>query len=347
MNYFQPAVKLFSLTLPRFLSFGLMLLFLVSCASNSPDASVANVPLPDWVLSPPQDNGLYYYGIGQGRSIEQSKISALKDVSSKISVTVSGSSSTSSTLLNEKFRQWASVNTKSVVDAIKITDFDLVKNIQVQAGYYSLVKVSKEIIFNDVMLALQSLDQQMSDKVLRIESLSLLEQYAAWREIEGLIPAATSKAFILKSVDGDFNVSSYSQKYNTYLSRSESVLKSLNIYVTSDRKFNDIARGIVSALSHYGIKSSHQKTSSTNSKIIVSGTERNAFVFDSYIVNMTLNFDLLDKQEKIIKAQPVSLSGSSSIDYKSARIAASRNLVSEIDKTGVISFLGLRDIHLK
>jgi len=59
------------------------------CATSG--SSAQSVDLPDWVLSPMQDNINTLYGLGQGRTMEAAKQAALADVAAKLFVRVSGS----------------------------------------------------------------------------------------------------------------------------------------------------------------------------------------------------------------------------------------------------------------
>ena len=305
------------------------------------------VPPPSWVTSPPKDNSQYFFGVGEGRSVEASKISALKDVSSKLSVTVSGSSEISSSVRNDKFYESASVKVKSQIAKTKISNFDVLKTEQAGVNFYSLVRVSKQVLFDDLLQRLTDTDKRILNKVNILDTLSTLEQYAAWKEVEQIIPEATSLAFLAKSVNPAFELSKYTSRYNEYLSSSEKTLRSLNVYVSGDRQYYEIIKAITTALTDYGLKSSNTKTHKTNSSILVSGTERKARLYDSNVVNIRLTIQILDENGKVLLHRPVDISGSSSIDYKSARISAANNLTVKIKNEGVISFLGLDGITKK
>jgi hypothetical protein len=121
---------------------GFSLIFTASCASSKES-------LPAWVSSPLIDNAKYLYGVGQGKSLQAANASALRNITTKLGVSISG-------VYKQRTVRNAMQDSTYVDDKIKIniitTDIKSYQQVKIETNnknIYSLIKVERSILIND------------------------------------------------------------------------------------------------------------------------------------------------------------------------------------------------------
>ncbi|GLR69438.1 LPP20 family lipoprotein [Agaribacter marinus] len=98
--------------------------------------------LPDWV-SNPKTSDTEYYAIGEGKSLDQARDVALKNILGQINTKVSGSSLQKQSLHNNKFSEKFVQVVTSKVEELPISGFKELKTHKEGNTHYMLVSVSK------------------------------------------------------------------------------------------------------------------------------------------------------------------------------------------------------------
>jgi hypothetical protein len=120
----------------------------ISCASHNSD-------LPTWVIKPTQDTSNYLYGIGQGSTLEAANTAALKNATSKLGVSISGTYAQRSTYSALEEQHLINDSIKIVISKTPITSFQQVKTQTVDGKFYTLIKIDKNILVNDYKHSLE------------------------------------------------------------------------------------------------------------------------------------------------------------------------------------------------
>lgn len=120
----------------------------ISCASY-------NSSLPLWVITPTQDTSNYLYGIGQGSNLETANTAALKNATTKLGVSISGTYAQRTTYSDFVNQELVSDNVKVIVNKTPIKSFQQVKTQIVDGEFYALIKIDKNILVKDYKHSLE------------------------------------------------------------------------------------------------------------------------------------------------------------------------------------------------
>jgi len=191
---------------------------LTACAHNAEY-------LPSWLTSPLQDTSTTIYGFGQGKSLSEATTAALKNVSTKLGVSVSGSYTQTSLFdeLSELHTIHDSV--KVELDHTLISSYQQLKNEVHNNSIYTLIKVDKNILireynaaFNEVSAgAINHIKSYADDggivwviqakNILNNDSAIKAKRYAAilnhidpFNELESISPWATLRRMVVQGV---------------------------------------------------------------------------------------------------------------------------------------------------
>lgn len=299
-------------------------------------------PLPNWVLNPPADNSLTYYGVGQGSDLDRAKNQALKEISSKISVSVGGKTQLTSTVRNENFSQLASVQVNTETQNKELQNYKIEKSEQRDGQFFTQVSIEKADLAKSWKDKLKQLDDTLQSDSNALKAYPVLRQYIAWQKLQPKISEASSLIPQIKVVDTTFQSQSYDQRLLAYNDAARDNFAKLNVMVYSDQpEVAPVVNEIIKHLTESGVKTSSSRTGQTNTIINVTATERQEIIFKSYTIEMRLSLSTKDTKGKIIATNPVNIAGGSVIDYPSARISAANELGKKIKKDGIFSILGL------
>ena len=121
-------------------------LLLLSGCSSKPDVALnERSMLPQWFLTPPQNDEVYLYGIGSGKNSEEATQQALENFLSKLSITIESSFSMqqkSKKALWEYFSTTSRLDIKSSVAKMKVNNYEVIQMQKMQYNeYISLVRV--------------------------------------------------------------------------------------------------------------------------------------------------------------------------------------------------------------
>lgn len=98
--------------------------------------------LPKWVNSPPTSNDILY-AIGQGRTKNQAKEVALKNLLGQINTTVSAEFEQKQVLSNNVFNERIQQTINSTIEELPISGYQEIKNHSEKDTFYSLISITK------------------------------------------------------------------------------------------------------------------------------------------------------------------------------------------------------------
>ena len=103
--------------------------------------------LPKWFLNPKPSNPVFYYGVGEGASVDAAKSNALAQIAGTISMSVSSDLEINTNVSNDVVDENIKSKTKSSIEKIKFTGVEVVENAQSGSKFYTLVKVDRGVLF--------------------------------------------------------------------------------------------------------------------------------------------------------------------------------------------------------
>ncbi|GEM_PF-5297874 len=310
-------------------------------------ALIAGENTPSWYFNPPSDNEASWYGVGEGNSLRQAKDSALSDIASRLSVTISSKVSKNATQMTSgaytSYNQNVNVNLESEVKKISFNNFEVVSSSQNESRALVLVQVDKSKFLKDQL-------QTLNDTVKDIEALqtatrgkSILEQYQKFQKISPDVEKAKTIISILTTYEASFDRMRMMKELDDYRDSMDAVRSKIEFYIDANNDSRYSADILKEALAAEKIKIARRFNANNPNLVTVElDTEStNKQLFGSYMVNTRTTVSLKSNEGSTLSTFVVESKGSSSIDYQTALKSASNNFKKSVLEKGIFTFFGI------
>jgi len=310
-------------------------LLLTSCASSSNS-------LPDWVTNTQPDTTSKLYGIGEGRSVEQAKKSALLDIAAKIEIHVQSQSSSNSVLRNGEFNESFKQQINTQVSEIKLSNHQVEKVDDFNGRFYALVSLSRTELIKNQKITFNRLNKNI-DNILAKAANDHIKKLVAYNKARVLAEQATSTAIIISSLDKSFVATPYLNKFENIKQAEKNLVSKTYFHVKTTRQFSSTKKLIENALAENGFQFTEK--SQANAIIQISGEIKEKYLFNTYNIRAKVIAQLKSLDNYILGGQEYDAIGSSFSSAKEARNDAFYKLISGIDsRQKVYQFLGLSEV---
>jgi len=120
--------------------------------------------------------------------------------------------------------------------------------------FYTLVRINKQKLFNHLKIKFELLDKSIDSEIDISKNYSLLEQLKTLNKVTPKIEKALSLASILNTLNPNFNVQKYTNKYIKYLNQKDKILHQISFDVETKDIF---ANKLITLLNEKGYKVSN------------------------------------------------------------------------------------------
>lgn len=210
---------------------------------------------PDWFMSEQKDSAVAYYGAGEGETQELAVKAALNDIASKIAVTVESNFKNEQTVTNSEFSKTTESKIASNVKKMSFNNYQVAKKALDKDSYFVLVKVDRQLLFEEKLSELDTLHSQLQTEYAEIAKASELERFRKLLTLEPELKNMNEKMYIIKSVSPDFDYSKYQKSHTAFQSAFIKTKGALSINIVAE---NDVAKNYSKVfskkLSEKGIK---------------------------------------------------------------------------------------------
>ena len=307
----------------------------------------ANESLPSWYSNPPIDNETAWYGVGEGSTLRSAKDSALADVASRLSVTVSSkvSKNATQTTVGEyiSYNQNVNLNLESEVKKISFNNYDVVSSLQSESKALVLLKVDKSSFLKDQV-------QILSDTVADIKALEvapknthIIEDYKRYQGYVQDVEKAKTIVSILTTFGVPHDRMRIINTLNEYRDSMDNIRSKIEFYIDFDSDSRNSADILKEALTAEKIKIS-PRLYNNNSNLIVVKLDTESIkkqLFGSYMVGVKTTVSLRTNKGITLSTFIVESKGNSSLDYQTALKNASNKFKNLIHEQGIYAFLGI------
>lgn len=224
-------------------------------ASPSEQQSDANAA---WINSTPSDTTEYYYGVGEGKNQTDAKNNALADISSRISVSVSStfSSSVSASRFGDNEDVLSKVKQDVVTKAkdIEYSNVGIEKSYHDNATWHVLVKVDREELAGTYITKLNKVDNQIKNEWDIFSSSTVFEKLKLSNRINELLGKTDNYFTLLKTIKPSFDDQKYLKRYTKYTKEIREAQNDLVFNIKADENSKSLASLIRSELSMENFK---------------------------------------------------------------------------------------------
>ena len=314
-----------------------VLVLLSACSSNS-----ANEPVPEWVLTPTQDDQQYIYGVGVGRELEQAKQHALKEIASKFSVSVNSDTLHKQSLHNGQVDQLFSQNINTQVKNIEFTHVEQKKVEKVNQQYFVQVAISRSEFIKDKKSKLTTVTNSIDIRLQNISKKSKIEQLYAYNQVQANIAEAEPLLYLIAVADSDFDLTPYTRLFQQYSLAETQLLASTHFYIQSSKDLLPIAAELNDLIQTHGFQVSSK--SKADAIIKLQGKIKNSQAFSAYSTRINFSFLVMAKKGTIYSKKSYLLNGSSVTNHQRAYESAVSKFLTVVEKrSDVYQLLGFDD----
>lgn len=259
----------------------LLSLFLFS-SCNGASSSVAvqlQAASAAWTNETPSDSSSYYYGVGEGKTLTDAKNNALVDISSRISVSVNAtfSSSVSASRIadNEEVASRVKQEVTTKAKEIEYSNVEIQQSSQEGDTWHVLVQVDRNLLAQSYIDKLTKIDNQLQNEWEIFTSASMFEKLKLSNGINTLLGQTDTIFPLLKTIKPSFNDAQYASRYTTYTKEIRDAQNKLIFSIQADKNSQTLATLLQAQLSNANYKFSDTaynvllkiKTSATQQKI--------------------------------------------------------------------------------
>ena len=317
------------------LFFILFSLIFTGCISQ-PTIQNHAITLPSWYIQPIPASTTYLYGVGEGKTVQEAKNSALNDMASQLSVTVNSSlhqykQSTSFNASTTHYEKKLTQNIHIDVQKINFTNAHVEKSERIDTSFFILLRVNKHELFTSYKNAFELANHRIKTQAKQAKSQSLLEHINALEKLSLPIQKATSQALILNAINNSFNSNTLIQEYQNIQQHLELLKSNLKIKLSTNLTQNLFANELIHLLnaSNFKVVSSKQ-----NIDIDLNSTAVYSKALGWHVVKVTTNIAVIS-QNKTVSNTIINSIGRSFSSKQSALINASKYFKNEVQQQGV------------
>ncbi len=322
---------------------GLSLLMLSACITMKSTPSAAEVP--SWMVSPPGDTDDAMYGVGEGLDVGTATRLALRDVASKLRVSVSGSVRSQVSEANGRVDSSASSSLMSEIQKTEFRQYTLVQSAPAPSGVYALVKVDRQAFLADTRDRIQRMNL-LTSQLLAGTGASPLDRYIALQRARPLLAAQQGLYMLFKPLDLSREDSAKQSDLQQRLADADAAASRLVLMVQAAAVDADV-KGVVSALlTEQGLKLTEQASASQGTLDVTVGQQDSQFGKDA-LAKLSVKLTLKGARGTVLSAREHVINGASRTDAKAARQQAVMKLQQDLRAGGLLAALGIQPLSVQ
>ena len=328
--------------LNKFIKITTVTLFITLATTFASCTSINNnfTQPPSWYINPQQNNSQFLYGIAQGYTMQEAKVGALFEASSRLSSSVSATTTLireeNNFSTNEEFRQ----NIKQNTSEIKFSNYKVINSqvnnsiffVEIAIDRAEFIKFYKAEI-NDLYQKITKLDKQSMAQniILRYNALNKISDFANQIDFyNSIIKSLGSSTLSQEKLRNIVNLQD----------QSNGILDKIEFYIDSNTP-QDIRQSLALALNHKRIKIIKQKPFNKNQILIKAKiSEDKKKVYGYLMNNITISLESWS-QNKLLSSNKINVTGSSPSSYSLARKSAIVEFEKKIKQNGIFISLGI------
>ena len=319
----------------RPLSICLFSLALFACKSTSP---------PEWYSAPPTNEPDYLVSVGQGRSLEQAKKTALNQINAQLWTQIDstfasrdvyqshGSNSASNSLVDNK------INSRTTTVSFADIEYPLVDKNDI--GYYVQAKVKRESVIRQLQMDIRQTDARAKQQIAKFQHQDSLVWWLENRELTSQSELISVRQAMLRSMNVDDIPTALS--VNQLISKISEVQSNLVIRFINSKSDQKSAELLADQFSLERLKTT-AKSSSQVTHILRMDTElRQSRIGDAYVSTQITTLKLQGRKGNTLASNEIISSGNSLTNYALSKEGAQRHFSEIVSTEGLWSSLGIK-----
>lgn len=316
-----------------------LLLFAASCSylvkSPAPMQNLSDYP--SWYLSPEPNNSQEIYGIGEGFTLEEATKDALADAASRLSVSISATS----TLLLQENNFDASEETRRKIEQniekIDFPGFEVSQSASLADKIYVQVSIDRQNFIKNQQRKIDFEQRRIENLTSDLNQQNLIRQRVKWQKI---LESAKQLEVISRIIDDEPVITSALRIINRAENSLDKISDKIEFYISSTNS-KRIKNIIKNAINQEKMQVATKKSDDKNQiQLAIYSSHKSSVIYESYITKIRIQFDNYTGG-KITSSNIIEVSGSSTVDQKESYDAALKSLEDKVKEDGVLEIIGV------
>jgi hypothetical protein len=290
------------------------------------------------VLNPPEDTATEWYGVGEGADREIARRAALKDVATKLKVSISGKLESRVTDTNGKVDRQASNRVSEEVSRTEFRNFSVEKTEEGGKGFYVLVKVDRPSFLGDIRAKLDPLDAEIDRTEASLAQASALERFIGYRRLLPTLDKASAQAELLLGAENGGTGNAKLKRYAALRRSADDARTGLVFKLQAAPQDADVAAAVGTFATENGMRA--ETGSGSGNVLAVKVVAREGDIQGFKTVKLNVNLNVRDDKGRSVASRDHEVSGTSRMDYKAARQNAVDELLKVLREEGPLAGLG-------
>lgn len=313
---------------------------LTGCFQQPTTSQNISYSVPKWYLNPIANSQAYLYGVGEGKSLQEAKNSALNDMASRLSVTIDSNiqqykSITSTNNSLGTYQKQLKQNINVEVKKINFTNALVETSEMINNTFFVQMRVNRQELFNTHKNAFDLNNHTLEQSYKRSLTLPILEQIYAIEQLNPTLDEATSQALILNAINNSFDAQSYVKNYQAIQNKSQELKNNLRFKLSTNLTQKHFANELLGLLNLEGYKVVNTQG---NVQIHLIHSVNYSVALGWQIAKVSSNVSVIS-DGKTVSNMTISSVGRSSTSKENALINASKYFKNEIEKQGLNQLL--------
>lgn len=303
------------------------------CASTGQSSGESMTP-PAWVTEPPKDTVLKMWGIGEGGDLENAKRAALKSIAAQLRVAISAQLEARVTVSGGSVNSYAKTRVSEDVQRTEFKNYTVEKSAPSKQGFYVLISVDRRAFIAEAGQKLVAAETEINLRLAGVDGKNPIERFVAQQKALPWLEKAVAMAQVLSAADVSFD-GSRARKWEAIFAKAQAASSELVFDLKAKNESRDVAQTLKNFLNESGMR-----VGSGGTVLQVESAVTQDQVFGSLIVQLRINFSVLDGQGRNLTSKEWVVNGASMSSHVAARLAALNALSEKLKEVGALAALG-------
>ena len=305
--------------------------------------------LPDWYLTPVNNNAQKLYGIGYGSNLEDATKFALNNMSERLKVEISSSFQTykQEAVVNDNSEFSYNVNqrVKAKVKEIEFNNYFIENTAEHNKQFYVLLSVNKAELVDNYADKIAKRQVKLEASLSALKGKSIIKQLSLYNEIIEPIKDNEARIALIRNITKDrrrlSNLTTLYQKIIADQAANKSKLIVNLAAKPSDKRIADLLSASLNKLKISTSEAAETPNDNRVAILMISSETTHQKIYSAHVVKLVINLKLVEKFGKQIASNQIEISASSSLSSNEAINAAIVKLKRKINTEQIYNILGL------
>jgi len=315
-----------------------------ACGADKEPLTTTPKPLPSWYVHPPQSDTGYLYEVAEGHDKKEAITHALEMMAATLSTTISSnykSTTTTSSGVNNSYQQDVSHEVETSVNAIRISNYNVVESTQQSfRRYLVLIKSDKKVLFESLKHELDETALQLQEEEKHIKDKNVLAQLMFYKRAQQEYNTLQQTLNVMHVLNTNFDAKPYIQQAQHYHNSCDRLRTHVTFSFQNSINTKNLVPVLSSGLSKEGIKiKASEGPYHLTIRIDADIEEVKSMGFD--LARAAISIQVLDHTQSVLGSNKLNITGQSTQGYRVARENVAIKLKRLVDEKGIQTILGV------